>query len=154
MPGRSCGSSAILLALLTSCASPVPDRVAAEAERCRHVFAVAFGYSVDPQGKLTHFEVYPPKNCRMETVELAVSPAWKKTACAVFATQAPPPTPEGELRYFAYVYDSDRPNVVFPRADAGISPENPVIEVEESILETDGSPSGVCDGELDVPKRP
>ena len=31
---------------------------------------------------------------------------------------------------------------------------NPVIDVEDSILETDGSPRGVCDGDLDVPKRP
>jgi hypothetical protein len=143
-----------LLALLTSCASPAAERVAAEKERCRHILAVPFGYRVNPQGELTHFEVYPAKNCRMETVELAISPAWKKTACAVFSTQSHAPTPEAELRFFAFVYDSDRPSVVFPRADAGISPENPVIEVEESILETDGSPKGVCDGDLDVATQP
>jgi len=122
------------------------------------VCAVTYGFVVNPQSELTSFKLYLPPTCSQSDLAIVLSPAWKKTACAFFSTTKHGPTyKEGEPpreRYGNFFYRPSRPDVLYPTVNAGSSKRDPVLYVQESILNTDPEAKPhVCDGNLDA-QRP
>lgn len=151
-------TGAILALLLAAACATRAGQDEDSALACGRDHVVVFGFAVSPEGKLAKFELYPPKdavpNCPPSAVQ--ISRAWKKTACAVFSMKTHAPTyrtgEEPKLLYSYYVYDAQRPTRLEPGPDAGSSPDNPVVRVDDSILDKQGD--GVCDGELDATAPP
>ena len=134
------------MATFLSCAG------SSERNPCEHRYGVVFSYTVDPFGHLTHFEYLRVINCENQDVSIGVSPAWRKTACAAFASRDLEPTyapGEEPSRLFSYfIYDSDRPHLVSPRHAAGSSPGNPLILVRDEVL--DENPDHICSSVVDA----
>ena len=132
------------------CPTDFPDRTS-----CDYLYVVVAGIIVDPTGELAKVELMRPVNCDQDTVPIIISDAWKKTACAVLTMRELAPThksgKEPAMKYIPFVYNSERPHVVYPREGAGESADNPVVYVREEILEEQSDPPGVCDGNLDGP---
>ncbi len=114
---------------------------------------VTFGYIVDPQGALTDFKLYLPPRCNDKSVVPKISAAWQKTACAHFSTYKLAPTyangEEPRMMYRNFFYRPHRPDVLYPNVNSGSSEKDPVVYIQESILEPNtGNPKHVCEGDL------
>jgi hypothetical protein len=121
------------------------------------VCGVTFAFIVSPQHELTSFKLYLPPLCNPPGVAVELSAAWKKTACAHFSTTKLSPTyKEGEPpqeRFGNYFYRPSRPDVLYPTVNAGSSKRDPVVYIQEAILETtpDAKPHA-CDHVLEAPR--
>lgn len=123
---------------------------------CDYVYGVTFEFSVGPDAKLEHFKFHQPIDCRGEPAEPEISPAWKKTACVMFALDEPlTPTyetgEEPKMMYSFYRYESDRPDAVFRNSESGTTAENPVVYVDVGILlGTENELDAVCNPATDA----
>lgn len=113
---------------------------------------VPFGFIINPASELISFKIYQPGSCAGVRENLDLSEAWKRTACVQFSMMKINPTYEaGEKpreKYATFFYDKKRPDVLFIRADSGISPTNPVVYIQESIMNAEGK--HICHGNLDA----
>ncbi|WP_156413740.1 hypothetical protein [Lacimicrobium alkaliphilum] len=106
-------------------------------------------YAVSPDGELEQFLFVGKAKCENQSVEVNISKEWLVTACAYFTTQKHKPTYQiGERLNWSskiFYYNPARPTVVFPEQNAGVDLSNPVIHVQESIVESEHE---LCDGKL------
>jgi len=122
------------------------------------VFGAIFEFVVSPERKLSHFHFTGAFDCEEMPAPVEISDAWKKTACVMLVLDGVDPTydtgEEPRPMYIFYVFDSDRPDVVFRSPRSGAIPNDAVIFVREEILSESGSGadgSATCDGNLDAP---
>ena len=147
--------TSLLISLLVGWWSALPPAAAQEpVVAC----GVTFGFIVSPRHELTSFKLYLPPRCNQPSITVELSAAWKKTACAHFSTTRLSPTyKEGEPpreKFGNYFYRPSRPDVLYPTVNAGSSKRDPVVYIQEEILErnSDANPH-VCDGDLEA-RRP
>ena len=110
---------------------------------------VTMQFTINPERELTEFKIHEPR-CSDKTITPKLSAAWKKTACAQITISQNPTYNKGEPAkplYYNFYYRPSRPDVLYPNVNSGGSQNDPVIYVQDSILE---SKSKICDGELDA----
>lgn len=106
-------------------------------------------YVVSPEGELEQFLFAGPPQCYNKNLKVNISKDWLVTACAYFTLQQNKPTyGNGEkLKWNSkiFYYLPTKPNVVYPKLDAGSGLDNPVVYVQGETL---GSDHKFCDGIL------